>query len=147
MLDGTAKPIPTLPPAPLPVSICELTPITRPSASISGPPELPLLIGASVWITWSIGKLFGACTLRWSALTMPAVTVRSSPNGLPIATTGSPTWTASESASASGVSAFASASTSSSARSVEGSEPTTRADTVSWFEKLTSISVAPSTTW
>ena len=30
---------------------------------------------------------------------MPAVTVRSSPNGLPIATTGSPTCTASESAS------------------------------------------------
>ena len=30
---------------------------------------------------------------------MPAVTVRSSPNGLPIATTGSPTWTLDESPS------------------------------------------------
>ena len=54
VFDGTAKPMPTLPPPPFAVSICELTPITRPSASISGPPELPLLIGASVWMTWSI---------------------------------------------------------------------------------------------
>ena len=30
---------------------------------------------------------------------------------------------------------------------MEGSVPTTRAETVSWFEKLTSISVALSTTW
>ena len=36
---------------------------------------------------------------------MPAVTVRSSPNGLPIATTASPTSTLVESASVSGVSA------------------------------------------
>ena len=51
---------------------------------------------------------------------MPAVAVRSSPKGFPIATTGSPTSTASESASARGVSAVASASTSRSARSVDG---------------------------
>ena len=30
--------------------ICALMPITRPRASNSGPPELPRLIGASVWI-------------------------------------------------------------------------------------------------
>jgi hypothetical protein len=30
VLDGTAKPMPTLPPPPFAVSICELTPITRP---------------------------------------------------------------------------------------------------------------------
>ena len=40
----------------LPVWICEVTPITRPSASISGPPELPWLIAASVWIALSIGS-------------------------------------------------------------------------------------------
>ena len=78
---------------------------------------------------------------------MPAVTVRSRPNGLPIATTGSPTFTSSESASESGVSPFASTSTSRRARSVEGSVPTTFAETVSWFEKLTSISEAPLMTW
>ena len=44
-----------------PVEICELIPITLPWALISGPPELPGLIGASVWITLSIEKLLGAC--------------------------------------------------------------------------------------
>ena len=51
VLIGIAKPMPTLPLPPPPVSICELIPITWPSASISGPPELPGLIAASVWIT------------------------------------------------------------------------------------------------
>ena len=54
VLEGTAKPMPTFPVAPSPPAIWELTPITRPFASINGPPELPLLIGASVWITWSM---------------------------------------------------------------------------------------------
>jgi hypothetical protein len=47
VLIGTAKPIPMLPP-PFGDSIWELIPITRPAASIRGPPELPGLIGASV---------------------------------------------------------------------------------------------------
>ena len=70
---------------------------------------------------------------------MPAVTVRSSPNGLPIATTESPTSILSESASASGVRARALASTFSRAMSVEGSLPTSVAFRVSSFEKRTSI--------
>ena len=53
MFDGIAKPTPSLPPESL--SICVLTPITWPSVSISGPPELPWLIGASVWIASPIG--------------------------------------------------------------------------------------------
>ena len=48
VFDGIAKPTPLLPPPSL--WICALTPITWPAASISGPPELPWLIGASVWI-------------------------------------------------------------------------------------------------
>jgi hypothetical protein len=44
-----------LPDEPSAGAICELTPITFACAFRSGPPELPLLIGASVWITWSIG--------------------------------------------------------------------------------------------
>ena len=63
-------------------------PITRPCESSSGPPELPGLIEASVWITSSIAKPFGALIWRWSAETMPVVTVRVKPNGLPIAITG-----------------------------------------------------------
>ena len=51
---GTAKPMPTEPVPPTPVAIWELMPITRPPASISGPPELPGLIAASVWMTFSI---------------------------------------------------------------------------------------------
>ena len=31
-------------------AICELTPITAPAESISGPPELPGFSAASVWI-------------------------------------------------------------------------------------------------
>ena len=48
----------------VPVEICDVTPITRPAMSISGPPELPWLIAASVWIAWSIGSVFGASICR-----------------------------------------------------------------------------------
>ena len=99
---GTAKPIPTLPSDWPPDSIWELIPITRPSESSSGPPELPGLIGASVWIALVIVKPFGASIWRWTAETIPAVAVRSRPNGLPIATTGSPTLTPAEEPSSSG---------------------------------------------
>ena len=78
---------------------------------------------------------------------MPVVTVRSSPNGLPIATTGSPTSTFDESASVSGVRASGLASTLSRAMSVDGSLPTSVAFRVSSFENRTSIAVAPSMTW
>ncbi len=46
-----------------PVAIWELMPITRPWPSSSGPPELPGLIEASVWITLRIGKPLGAVDL------------------------------------------------------------------------------------
>ena len=97
VLDGTAKPMPTLPCEP-PVSICEFTPITCPAALSSGPPELPGLIGASVWITESIEKPLGARISRPTPETMPSVAVRSRPKGLPIAIAVSPTRTERESA-------------------------------------------------
>ena len=75
MLIGTAKPMPTEP-WPPPVAICELMPITRPLASSSGPPELPGLIDASVWITSGIVKPLGAWIWRCRPDTMPVVTVR-----------------------------------------------------------------------
>ena len=62
-------------------------------------------MAVSVWMTSSMAKPFGAVISRWSALTIPAVTVRSRPKGFPIATTSSPTLIASESPRASGVSA------------------------------------------
>src|SRR6478735_5432923 len=57
-------------------------PTTWPSRSTSGPPELPWLIGASIWMKSSYGPL---CRSRPRAETMPAVTVVPMPKGLPIA--------------------------------------------------------------
>ena len=145
MFTGTAKPSPATPPSSS-TATAVVTPITCPRASRSGPPELPLFNAASVWITSSISAPLGDVSGRARALTIPAVTVRSRPNGLPIATTASPTSTSSEFPSRSGVSAFAEVSTCSTARSVSGSVPTTRARTRSRLEKLTLTSSAPSIT-
>ena len=104
------------------------------------------MIAASVWIASSIAKPLGALISRLRALTMPAVTVCSSPKGLPIATTVSPTSIEPESASSIGWSSEAGASTSSTARSVDGSVPTTVASYVFPFQKVTWAVSAPSTT-
>ena len=45
---GTAKPMPIEPPEGEMIAV--LTPTTSPSRLNSGPPELPRLIGASVWM-------------------------------------------------------------------------------------------------
>ena len=138
--------MPTLPPPPPPVSIWELMPITRPAASSSGPPELPGLIGASVCSTLLIVKPLGAVIWRCRAEITPVVSVRSRSKGLPIAYTGSPTWTPAESPSISGFSARPSGCTRSTARSLEGSLPTTLALTVFPFSRLTVTLMAFSTT-
>ena len=67
-----------------------LMPITSPREETSGPPELPGLSAASVWITSSISRPERARSERPSAETTPAVTVDSKPSGLPIATTSWP---------------------------------------------------------
>ena len=106
-------------------AICEFTPITWPSASSSGPPELPGLIAASVWRTPEIGKPLGDWISRSSAEMMPVVTVPERPNGLPMAIASSPGRSWLEEASWSGcVSAgILEASTWRTARSVDGSLP------------------------
>ena len=71
VFDGTAKPTPTLPPPPA-VRIALVTPMTRPIESSSGPPELPGLIAASVWMILSIEKWFWAPIERPRPETMPA---------------------------------------------------------------------------
>ena len=83
---------------------------------------------------------------RCLAETTPVVSVRSSPNGFPIATVGSPTCTEEEEPSASGRRSSPSGSTPSSARSVSSSLPSTRAETVLSSENVTRMSVAPATT-
>src|SRR5438128_12686439 len=64
-----ANPTPSPPP---PVDrICELIPITLPLPSSNGPPELPWLIAASVWIALPIGYLVSDWMSRPSAETTP----------------------------------------------------------------------------
>src|SRR3954462_13520174 len=81
---GTAKPTPALE-SPLSVLICELTPITWPRPSSTGPPELPGLIAASVGMALATGRPCGATQGRPGGEPAPAVPVRASPNGEPMA--------------------------------------------------------------
>jgi hypothetical protein len=66
-------------------NIAALTPITSPADETKGPPELPGLSAASVWITSSISRPVEARMERPSAETTPVVTVHSKPSGLPMA--------------------------------------------------------------
>ena len=77
--------------------MAELMPMTWPCMLTRAPPELPGLIGASVWIAsitvcWLFWPPSPATVGRCSELTMPEVTVPDRPYGAPIATTAWPTW-------------------------------------------------------
>ena len=85
---GTAKPMPSLPRPP--VTIAEFTPMTSPLMLTSGPPELPGLIGASVWRNDSYSLI--PTLFRSVAEMMPVVTLWLSSNGEPTAMTSSPTF-------------------------------------------------------
>ena len=102
--------------------IAVFTPITSPRESTSGPPELPGLSDASVWITLSISRPDFPRSERPSALTTPAVTVLWKPSGLPSAIASWPATTRCESPSVAGVRSLASMRTT--ARSLSGSSPT-----------------------
>src|SRR5438105_4324050 len=85
VLLATAKQMPCAP-----EMIAVLMPITSDDDDTSGPPELPGLSAASVWITSSMVRPLTERIERPSADTTPAVTVDSNPSGLPIATTSCP---------------------------------------------------------
>ena len=125
VLLGTAKPTPA--DAPEGLAICVLTPIRRPALSSSGPPELPVLMAASVWITSSIGVPSSPSMRRPRAETIPVVSVALRPKGLPIAYALCPTRSASLSATATGRSAEGGASMRSTARSCDAEPPTSSA--------------------
>src|SRR3954447_7683598 len=149
---GIAKPTPLLDPSPLAVlvlvAICALMPTTWPLALSSGPPELPGLMEASVWIEPSMPKPLGAWMLRSSPETMPSLKLFVYPNGLPSAYTVSPTFTLLELASVSGCRSSPDGSILITARSVDGSVPTTVAVRVilGWLSNETVTFVALSTT-
>jgi hypothetical protein len=92
MLIGMAKPMPMDPP--LWEKIAVLMPMTSPLRFKSGPPELPGLMEASVWMKFSY--VATPTSERPVALITPTVTVWSSPKGLPMAMAHSPTRSASE---------------------------------------------------
>ncbi len=120
------------------------TPTTLPSWVNSGPPELPWLIGASIWMNWSYGP---APMSRPLADTMPAVTVPPRPNGLPIATTHSPGLTDAESPSSMNGNFRSPASSFSTARSVRASRPMILAASSVPSSSVTVTDFAPFTTW
>ncbi len=67
--------------------------MTRPLASISGAPELAASGAWSTWMTLLMRLPSAATIVCWSADTLPLVSVRSSPKGLPMVSVGSPTRT------------------------------------------------------
>ena len=143
--EGIAKPRPIEPACPSEDEesdlIEELMPMTAPLASKSGPPELPGLIDASIWIafvtTRSEDAWVESCdeessstetsTGRLSAETMPVVTVFDRPRGAPIAMTGAPTSRFAEVAKRATVRSDGGFSRRMTARSVVLSWPTTTA--------------------
>ena len=141
VFEGIAKPMPCP---------CEMRSVVMPTifprASTSGPPELPGLIGASVWIH----RLYGATSrYRRGELMMPSEMDRVNPNGLPSASTNCPGWIMSESVNSHAGSGLCPAGNWiwSSARSVSGSRPTSRAGSISLSKSTHLISVASFATW
>src|SRR5215203_5431541 len=135
--------------------IAVLMPTTLADALASGPPELPGLIAASVWITFSMSRPLSPLIERPRALTTPAVTLRWKPRGFPIATTSWPTTRSPASPSVATVGS-SSVSKRTTARSLGGSSPSTSAETDDPSESVTCISPPglpalrlrrPRTTW
>ena len=144
MFDGTAKPMPIDPP-PSREKIAVLMPTRRPSMPTSAPPELPGLMAASVWMKKRKSAM--PTVVRATAETIPLVTVCPTPNGLPIASTRSPTSRSSESRSSSDGSRSAPGSMRSTARSVRSSARSTVASNSRRSASTTVISSAPRMTW
>ena len=125
-------------------NLFELIPISSPAELSRAPPELPGLMAASVWMKDSI-PFWEAPTWRALALMIPAVTVDVRLNGFPMASTHSPTFSASESPMM--IAGRSVASILISARSVVASSPMTLALYSRLSLRVTIISSAPSTTW
>ncbi len=120
-----------------------LMPTTSPAMLMSGPPELPGLMAASVWMK----SKPGAATVRGAPLrlTIPNETECSSPKGCPSASTNSPTRMRLESPSGSTGSPEA-PSIFSTARSTRASLPSTLARKRRPSKSRTWTEFAPSTT-
>ena len=109
------------------LAIAVFMPISRCCVSNSGPPELPGLIAASIWMIERIIRRLRLGIERLRLEMMPVVSVRSRPNGLPMAYTRCPTRSPLESPITTGSSRFAGASIFNTAVSLVGSTPTSAA--------------------
>mmetsp|Transcript_66303 Transcript_66303/g.153993 ORF Transcript_66303/g.153993 Transcript_66303/m.153993 type:complete len:217 (-) Transcript_66303:784-1434(-) len=78
---GMARPTPAK--VPLPLNMAVLTPTTLPSLLSNGPPLLPGLMEASVWMTPLIGLPPALSMVRETPLTIPRLKLCSRPKGLP----------------------------------------------------------------
>src|SRR5438128_6249472 len=122
VLDGIGNPIPEN--SPVDEKIAEFIPTTSPLIFSKGPPELPGLIGASIWIMLGIEYWEPEGRSLPSPLIIPAVIEPDRPNGLPIAAICSPTSNVAELPNANGTSvSFGTSSAYNTARSVKGSDP------------------------
>ncbi len=119
---GTANPTPMNPPDC--VRMLLTMPTTSPCRLNIGPPELPVLIAASVCTT-CIGTPLTTPSISSRPLTWPTVRLWLSPNGAPTTTISSPTSSWSESPSFAGETAAGSLSSCNSATSARVDEPTT----------------------
>ena len=117
-----AKPTPALWPVRLAMAV--FMPIKRPWELSSGPPELPGLTAASIWMIDLIDRVPRTCSERLRLETMPVVIVRSRPNGLPMAKTAHADCISAESPSESGNRTSRGASILITAISLLGSAPT-----------------------
>ena len=114
--------------------------MTSPSILNNGPPELPWLIEASVWIKLSYLPILISLLI---AEIIPWVTVPPKPNGFPIARTQSPTLALSESAKLTAGN-FSSDLIFNTATSLIGSVPTISA---SYSLPLVNLTIIPSAFW
>src|SRR5699024_8003403 len=150
VLLGMASPIPS---AACCASFIELIPLTFPFFSTNAPPLLPGLMAASVCktsVTQSacLSPVVSTSTERFKPLIIPFVTepANSLPNGLPIATTVSPTSNSSESEN-SATASICSSSISNTAKLVNESDTSSLDSQSSSFEGSIAISCASSITW
>mmetsp|Transcript_45013 Transcript_45013/g.113957 ORF Transcript_45013/g.113957 Transcript_45013/m.113957 type:complete len:228 (+) Transcript_45013:182-865(+) len=119
---GIAKPTPAE--VPELVKMAVLTPMTAPEESRSGPPLLPGLMAASVWMPPPMTVPSWLRMSRPRPLMAPVVRVWSKPKGLPIARHSCPTRRLLEAPSCTGRSASGGALTFTTARSRRRSAPT-----------------------
>ena len=90
--EGMEKPMPCAP-----RMIAVFSPTILPRESTSGPPELPGLSGAVCWMMFSMSRPSLLRSALPRALTTPVDTVDWNPNGLPMAITSCPAWSAADS--------------------------------------------------